>query len=143
MDLDNLDFGEYIEFSVDKRFGIIVLNRIHRSNAFTIEQLRNLKNAIVYCSSCVFTTEAGSNFWFHVGQGGDSNRTMGGLPLNKAAKINYAGIGKKYTVAHSLGRSITRIIPITGACFVNEEGAICTAGFFPTFGGKRALSSPC
>jgi len=46
---ENLDFGDYIEFSVKKRFGVICLNRIHRSNAFTINQLRNLKKAIMYC----------------------------------------------------------------------------------------------
>ncbi|MHA1726965.1 MAG: enoyl-CoA hydratase/isomerase family protein [Promethearchaeota archaeon] len=45
----NLDFGEYIEFKVKKRFGMIFLNRLHRANAFTIEQLRNLKKAIEYC----------------------------------------------------------------------------------------------
>ncbi|MHA1147126.1 MAG: enoyl-CoA hydratase/isomerase family protein [Promethearchaeota archaeon] len=43
------DFGEYIDFAVKKRFGIITLNRIHRSNAFTIEQLRNLRKAVIYC----------------------------------------------------------------------------------------------
>ena len=46
---NNLNFGEYIEFEVNKRFGVITLNRVHRSNAFTIDQLRNLKNAIEYC----------------------------------------------------------------------------------------------
>ncbi len=45
----NLDFGEYIEFSVKRRFGIITLNRVHRSNSFTIEQLKNLKKAIEHC----------------------------------------------------------------------------------------------
>ncbi len=45
----NFDFGEYIEFKVQKRFGVITLNRVHRANAFTIEQLRNLKKAIEFC----------------------------------------------------------------------------------------------
>ncbi|TXT65309.1 MAG: putative Dodecenoyl-CoA isomerase [Promethearchaeota archaeon] len=45
----DLDFGKDIEFSTKKRFGIIALNRIHRSNAFTIDLLRNLKKAIEYC----------------------------------------------------------------------------------------------
>ncbi len=49
MSLKDLDFGEYVEFNVKKRFGIITLNRVHRSNAFTIEQLRFLKKAIEYC----------------------------------------------------------------------------------------------
>ena len=51
MNSDKVDFGEHIEFSIDRRFGIIVLNRVHRSNAFTIEQLRNLKKAIEYCQN--------------------------------------------------------------------------------------------
>ena len=44
-----LDFGEYIDFSIKRRFGIITLNRLHRSNAFTVDQLNNLKKAILYC----------------------------------------------------------------------------------------------
>jgi len=51
MSINNLDFGEYIEFSVKKRFGTITLNRVHRSNAFTIDQLRYLKKAIEYCQN--------------------------------------------------------------------------------------------
>ena len=51
MSSNELNFGDYIEFSVEKRFGVITLNRIHRSNAFTIEQLRNLKNAVLYCQN--------------------------------------------------------------------------------------------
>ncbi|MFW9937006.1 MAG: enoyl-CoA hydratase/isomerase family protein [Candidatus Thorarchaeota archaeon] len=49
MSSSNLDFGENIEFSIKKRFGIITLNRIQRSNAFTIELLLNLKEAVDYC----------------------------------------------------------------------------------------------
>ena len=49
MSSNNLQFGEYIEFTIKKRFGIIVLNRLHRSNAFSIEFLENLKNAIEFC----------------------------------------------------------------------------------------------
>ena len=30
MTSNNLDFGEFIEFSVKKRFGVITLNRVHR-----------------------------------------------------------------------------------------------------------------
>jgi enoyl-CoA hydratase/carnithine racemase len=51
MSINNLDFGEYIEFSVKKRFGTITLNRVQRSNAFTIDQLRHLKKAIEYCQN--------------------------------------------------------------------------------------------
>ena len=49
MSSNNLDFGEHIELTVKKKFGIIILNRVHRSNAFTIEQLINLKDAVEYC----------------------------------------------------------------------------------------------
>jgi enoyl-CoA hydratase/carnithine racemase len=51
MSVNNLDFGEHIEFSVKKKFGIITLNRIHRSNAFTQEQLELLKKAIEHCQT--------------------------------------------------------------------------------------------
>jgi len=33
MNSDNVEFGEFIEFSVIKRFGVIKLNRVHRANA--------------------------------------------------------------------------------------------------------------
>jgi enoyl-CoA hydratase/carnithine racemase len=49
MPSENTDFGKYIEFIIKKRFGIITLNRVHRSNAFSIEQLENLKNVLLYC----------------------------------------------------------------------------------------------
>jgi len=49
MSSNNLLFGEYIDFTIKKRFGIITLNRIHRSNAFDIGQFENLKKAIEYC----------------------------------------------------------------------------------------------
>jgi len=49
MSLKNLQFGEYIDFTVKNRFGIITLNRVHRANAFDINQFENLKKAIKYC----------------------------------------------------------------------------------------------
>ncbi len=49
MSLINLNFGEYIDFTIKKRFGIITLNRIHRSNSFDIKQFENLKKAVEYC----------------------------------------------------------------------------------------------
>lgn len=49
MSSEKLDFGEYIEFNIKKRFGFIMLNRVHRSNAFSIDQLKNLKKAVEYC----------------------------------------------------------------------------------------------
>ncbi|MFX1338981.1 MAG: enoyl-CoA hydratase/isomerase family protein [Promethearchaeota archaeon] len=51
MTSNRFDFGEFIEFSVSKRFGIIKLNRIHRANALTIDMVKNLKTAIQYCQN--------------------------------------------------------------------------------------------
>jgi enoyl-CoA hydratase/carnithine racemase len=51
MSSNNFDFGEFIEFSIKKRFGIIKLNRINRANALTIEMEKNLKKAIEYCQN--------------------------------------------------------------------------------------------
>jgi len=67
MNNDDLNFGENLDFSVKKRFGIITLNRIHRSNAFTIEQLRYLRKAIEYCQKSekirgIILTNNGSSF---------------------------------------------------------------------------------
>lgn len=49
MSSNNLQFGEYIEFTIKKQFGIITLNRLHRANAFDIKQFENLKKAVEYC----------------------------------------------------------------------------------------------
>jgi len=49
MPMINLNFGEYIDFTIKKRFAIITLDRIHRSNAFDINQFENLKKAVEYC----------------------------------------------------------------------------------------------
>ena len=67
MPSNNLDFGEFIEFLVKKRFGVITLNRVHRSNAFTITQLKNLKKAIEYCQKSdkirgIILTNNGNSF---------------------------------------------------------------------------------
>ncbi|NVM37306.1 MAG: enoyl-CoA hydratase/isomerase family protein [Candidatus Lokiarchaeota archaeon] len=51
MSSNNLQFGEYIEFTIKKRFGIITLNRVHRSNAFDIKQFENLKKAVEFCQN--------------------------------------------------------------------------------------------
>ncbi len=51
MTQNKVDFGEFIEFSVSKRFGIIKLNRVHRANALTIDMVKNLKKAIEYCQN--------------------------------------------------------------------------------------------
>lgn len=49
MGSNKFEFGDYIEFEIKKRFGIITLNRLHRSNAFDIHQFENLKKAVKYC----------------------------------------------------------------------------------------------
>jgi len=49
MSSDDLEFGQYINFSIQRRFGLITLNRTHKSNAFTIKQLEYLEKAINYC----------------------------------------------------------------------------------------------
>ena len=51
MPSSKFNFGQYIEFEIQKRFGIISLNRIHRANAFSIDQLKDLKNAIMHCQN--------------------------------------------------------------------------------------------
>ena len=63
----DLDSGEFVKFNVDKRFGIIILNRVERGNALTIEMLKNLKNAIEHCQNSdkirgVILTGNGSSF---------------------------------------------------------------------------------
>ena len=67
MPSNNLDFGEFIDFSVKKRFGVITLNRVHRANAFTIDQLRNIKKAIEHCQKSekikgIILTNNGTSF---------------------------------------------------------------------------------
>jgi enoyl-CoA hydratase len=67
MSSKNLDLGDYLDFDIKKRFGIITLNRVHRSNAFTIEQLRYLKKVIEHCQNSkrikgLILTAAGTSF---------------------------------------------------------------------------------
>jgi enoyl-CoA hydratase/carnithine racemase len=49
MSSEKLDFGDFIEFSIKKKFGIIKLNRIHRGNAITTYLAKNLLKAIEFC----------------------------------------------------------------------------------------------
>ncbi len=49
MSSQNTDFGNFIEFSYKKKFGIIKLNRIHRGNAITTEMAKNLRRALEFC----------------------------------------------------------------------------------------------
>ena len=51
MSSKSIEFGEFIEFSIKKKFGIIKLNRIHRGNAITTEMAKNLKKAIEFCQN--------------------------------------------------------------------------------------------
>ena len=51
MTSNNLDFGEFIEFSVKKRFGVITLNRVHRANALTTDMVKNIKKAVEHCQN--------------------------------------------------------------------------------------------
>ena len=51
MSSENIDFGDFIEFSIKKKFGIIRLNRVHRGNAITTEMAKNLKNALEFCQN--------------------------------------------------------------------------------------------
>ena len=51
MSSENMEFGEFIEFSIKKKFGFIKLNRIHRGNAIITEMAKNLKKAIEFCQN--------------------------------------------------------------------------------------------
>ncbi|MFX1503886.1 MAG: enoyl-CoA hydratase/isomerase family protein [Promethearchaeota archaeon] len=51
MSSEKIEFGDFIEFSIKKKFGIITLNRVHRGNAITISMAKNLKNAIEFCQN--------------------------------------------------------------------------------------------
>jgi len=51
MSSENTEFGDFIEFSIKKKFGIIKLNRVRRGNAITIEMAKNLKKAIEFCQN--------------------------------------------------------------------------------------------
>lgn len=49
--VEKLDLGENIEFSIKKRFGIIMFNRDERSNALTLEMLKDLKKLLEHCQN--------------------------------------------------------------------------------------------
>jgi len=51
MSSEKFNFGEFIEFSIKKKFGIIKLNRVNRGNALTIEMVKQLKKAIEFCQN--------------------------------------------------------------------------------------------
>ncbi|NVM19314.1 MAG: enoyl-CoA hydratase/isomerase family protein [Candidatus Lokiarchaeota archaeon] len=67
MSSENKEFGDFIEFSIKKRFGIIKLNRIHRGNAITTYMAKNLKKALELCQNSdkirgIILTGNGSSF---------------------------------------------------------------------------------
>jgi enoyl-CoA hydratase/carnithine racemase len=86
MSSDDLDFGQYIEFSIQKRFGMITLNKVNRSNAFTIEQLEYLKKALIYCQ------KSDKIKGLILTANGDSFST--GMDLNAVTSYNYTGVKK-------------------------------------------------
>ncbi|MFW9781810.1 MAG: enoyl-CoA hydratase/isomerase family protein [Candidatus Heimdallarchaeota archaeon] len=86
MSSNDLDFGQYIDFSTQKRFGIIKLNRVNRSNAFTIEQLENLKKVLIYCQ------EKKTIKGLILTANGDSFST--GMDLSAVTSYNYEGVKK-------------------------------------------------
>ncbi|NVM37307.1 MAG: enoyl-CoA hydratase/isomerase family protein [Candidatus Lokiarchaeota archaeon] len=51
MSSENTEFGNFIEFSIKKKFGIIKLNRVHRGNAITTEMAEDLNKAIEFCQN--------------------------------------------------------------------------------------------
>lgn len=64
---NEINFGRFIEFKVKNRIGIITLNKIERSNAFDVEQLKNYKKALLYCQNnkrirAIILTANGKNF---------------------------------------------------------------------------------
>ncbi|MBY9003224.1 MAG: enoyl-CoA hydratase/isomerase family protein [Candidatus Lokiarchaeota archaeon] len=88
------NFGEYIEFSITKHFGIITLNRVHRSNSFTIDQLKNLKSAIEFCQENdkikgIVLTANGSSF-------------STGMDIGEIAKYDYNDVKELEHLAASI-----------------------------------------
>ncbi|MFX0008973.1 MAG: enoyl-CoA hydratase/isomerase family protein [Candidatus Hermodarchaeota archaeon] len=94
MSQNMINLGEFIEFSIEKRFGIIKLNRIHRSNAFTIEYLNDLKNAIEYCQADskikgVILTNNGTSF-------------STGMDLGEITKYDYTQVKELESIAATI-----------------------------------------
>jgi enoyl-CoA hydratase/carnithine racemase len=94
MSQNELSFGNFVDFSINKRFGIITLNRLHRSNAFTIEYLNNLKKAIEYCQinpkiKGLILTNNGNSF-------------STGMDLGEITKYNYNQVKELESIAASI-----------------------------------------
>jgi len=109
MSESHLNFGEYIDFSVTSHFGIITLNRVHRSNSFTIEQLKHLKEAIEFCQNNdkikgLILTANGNSF-------------STGMDLGEITKYDYKDVKELEYLAASICQSLYNGKP--AICAVN------------------------
>ena len=109
MSENHFDFGDYIDFSVNRHFGIITLNRIHRSNSFTINQLKHLKNAIESCQNNekikgIVLTANGNSF-------------STGMDLGEITKYDYKDVKELEYLAASICQSLYNGKP--AICAVN------------------------
>jgi len=98
MSYEGLELGEFIEFSIKKRFGIITLNRAERANALTTEMLKDLKRAIEYCMDNVkirgiILTGNGSSF-------------TTGMDIDSIDGSNHAGVKEYEQTAASIAKLI-------------------------------------
>ncbi len=98
MSFEGLEFGEFIEFSIKKRFGIITLNRAERANALTTEMLKDLKRVIEYCMDNVkirgiILTGNGSSF-------------TTGMDIDSIDGSNHAGVKEYEQTAASISKLI-------------------------------------
>ena len=98
MSFEGLELGEFIEFSIKKRFGIITLNRAERANALTTEMLKDLKRVIEYCMDNVkirgiILTGNGSSF-------------TTGMDIDSIDGSNHAGVKEYEQTAASIAKLI-------------------------------------
>jgi len=98
MSFEGLELGEFIEFSIKKRFGIITLNRAERANALTTEMLKDLKRAIEYCMDNVkirgiILTGNGSSF-------------TTGMDIDSIDGSNHAGVKEYEQTAAAIAKLI-------------------------------------
>jgi len=98
MSYEGLELGEFIEFSIKKRFGIITLNRAERANALTTEMLKDLKRVIEYCMDNVkirgiILTGNGSSF-------------TTGMDIDSIDGSNHAGVKEYEQTAASIAKLI-------------------------------------
>ena len=87
MSKNEQNFGQFIEFEVRNRIGIITLNKPERSNAFDEEQFENYKTAIQYCQDnkrirVIILTANGTSF-----STGVDVKSAGGKDISAAKKL--------------------------------------------------------